>query len=542
MRWFLDLSTQVKLIWGFGALWILFAVVAWTGYANLDGISNSIQRLHDVDYTVALRLQRLRFLLDENRVELVQQLMIADKSKLAATTAGIADRDKVIADDWATIAQLQTAADFRTRLKEVQSLYEKYLQTRAREIELMASDPPAAQRLAVTVQNESFRAMSAILTELVVNSVDGVTKRLADYKTVVRDANLVFLAVGALSVLLSVLLIVLLQRLISRPLLELTRLAERVAGGDLAVTPDVGTRKDEVGVLTQAFGRMVGNLRVLTADIAESVDLLVSAANGILAGSAQVAASTAETAAAINETTTTVEEVRQAAQLSSEKARVVTDKAQLVVQIARDGEQAVDESAVAMGNIRQQMESIAQTIVHLSQQTQSIGGIIASVTDIADQSNLLAVNAAIEAARVGEAGKGFSVVAQEIRSLAEQSKQATAQVRTILNDIQTATNAAVLATEQGTRAVESGTAQAAQAGNSIRTLAEGSEEAVQSFLQIAASSQQQFVGLDQIEVAMRGLNQAGRETAASMKQAESEARGLDKLGRKLKEAVERFKQ
>ena len=542
MRWFLDLSTRVKLILGFGILWILFAVVAWTGYTSLDGISSSIQRLHDVDYTVALRLQRLRFLLDENRVAIVQQLMTADKTKLPETTASVGERDKTIADDWATIGQLQTDSDFQTRLKEVKSLYEKYLQTRAQEFELMDTNLAAAQRLATTTQNASFETMSAILTDLVVHSVDGVTKQLADYKTVVRDSITLFFAVGALSLLLSVLLITLLQRLISRPLLRLASLAERVAAGDLAVTPDTDARKDEVGTLTLAFGRMVGNLRVLTADIAESVDLLVSAANEILAGSAQVAASSAETAAAINETTTTVEEVRQAAQLSSEKARVVTDKTQLVVEIARDGEQAVDENAAAMGNIRQQMESIAQTIVHLSQQTLSIGGIIASVTDIADQSNLLAVNAAIEAARVGELGKGFGVVAQEIRTLAEQSKQATAQVRTILNDIQTATNAAVLATEQGTRAVESGVAQSAQAGNSIRMLAESSEETVQSFLQIAASSQQQLVGLDQIEVAMRGLNEAGRETAVSMKQAEASAQGLNDLGRKLKEAVERFKQ
>ena len=130
------------------------------------------------------------------------------------------------------------------------------------------------------------------------------------------------------------------------------------------------------------------------------------------------------------------------------------------------------ESIEVMNRIREQMESIAESIVRLSEQGQTIGEIIATVNDLAEQSNLLAVNAAIEAARAGEQGKGFAVVAQEVKSLAEQSKQATAQVRAILGDIQKATNSAVMATEQGSKAVEAGVAQSTQAGEAIRLLAE----------------------------------------------------------------------
>src|SRR4028119_1286641 len=107
-----------------------------------------------------------------------------------------------------------------------------------------------------------------------------------------------------------------------------------------------------------------------------------------------------------------------------------------------------------MQRIREQMEAIGESMMRLSEQSQAIGAIIATVDDLAQQSNLLAVNAAIEAAKAGEQGKGFAVVAQEVKSLADQSKQATTQVRTILNDIQKATGAAVMATEQGSKAVE----------------------------------------------------------------------------------------
>ena len=187
------------------------------------------------------------------------------------------------------------------------------------------------------------------------------------------------------------------------------------------------------------------------------------------------------------------------------------------------------------------MDSIALTVVRLSEQSQSIGGIIASVTDIADQSNLLAVNAAIEAARAGEQGKGFAVVAQEIKFLASQSKQATLQVRNILNDIQKVTSAAVMATEQGSKAVEAGLKQSVQAGEAIRILAESSNQAVQAATQIVVSSQEQVFGMDQISGAIQNIYQAGTNMSASMVQAEKSAKNLYELGQKLKAMIEKVK-
>jgi methyl-accepting chemotaxis protein len=163
------------------------------------------------------------------------------------------------------------------------------------------------------------------------------------------------------------------------------------------------------------------------------------------------------------------------------------------------------------------------------------------VDDLAAQSKLLAVNASIEAAKAGEEGKGFSVVAQEVKSLAEQSKQATAQVRGILNDIQKATSNAVLATEQGGRAVEAGVSQSARAGESIHALTENIAQAAQAATQIAATSQQQYVGVDQVALAMENIKAASTQTVVSTRQAESAAQQLHDLGQNLKLMVDRFK-
>jgi methyl-accepting chemotaxis protein len=369
-------------------------------------------------------------------------------------------------------------------------------------------------------------------------------------------------------------------RSISKPLKEITIAAERMAVGDLEVKISKLTRQDEVGVLSQTFSTMtdslrgmaevagkiaggdlrvrvqpqsdrdklgssfalmVENLQKMTTEIAEGINVLSSSANQISTSTSQLAAGAVETATAVSQATTTVEEVRQAAQVSSQKAKAVSENARNVAEISQSGTKSTEETIAGITRIRQQMEAIAESTVRLSEQTQTIGQIVASVEDLAAQSNLLAVNASIEAAKAGEQGRGFAVVAQEVRTLAEQSKQATGQVRTILTDIQKATSAAVMATEQGSKAVEAGVQQSGQAGQSIRSLADSVTEAAQVATQIAASSQQQLVGVDQVASAMENVKQASTQNADSAKQLEAAVHNLKDLGQKLRESVAHYR-
>ncbi|MFA6970794.1 MAG: methyl-accepting chemotaxis protein [Gallionella sp.] len=277
--------------------------------------------------------------------------------------------------------------------------------------------------------------------------------------------------------------------------------------------------------------------RTITRQLRESVDQLATSSAEILATTTQVAAGSAETATAVSQTTATVEEVKQTAQLANQKARNVSDSAQKVTQFSLGGRKSVEEAIAGMQRIHEQMGSIAESIVSLSEQSQSIGEIIATVNDLAEQSNLLAVNAAIEAAKAGEQGKGFAVVAQEIKSMAEQSKQATAQVRTILGDIQRATSAVVLSTEQGSKAVQAGVKQTTETGEAIRQLSDSVVEAAQAATQIAASSQQQMVGMDQVALAMESIKQASIQNVSGTKQAETAAKNLHELGQKLSDMI-----
>jgi methyl-accepting chemotaxis protein len=279
--------------------------------------------------------------------------------------------------------------------------------------------------------------------------------------------------------------------------------------------------------------------RAITRPLRESVTRIGSATAEILATTVQAASSAAETASTVSETSTTVEEVKQTAQLSAQKAKAVSDGAQRAAQVSQKGRSSVGGAVQGMNEIRERVEFVAESVVRLSEQSQSIGEIIAAVSDLADQSNLLAVNGAIEAAKAGEQGKGFAVVAQEVKSLAEQSKQATAQVRTILGEIQKATSASVLAAEQATKAVEAGVRLSTEAGEAIQALVETIAESAQAATQIAASSQQQLVGMEQVARAIENIRQATAQNATGTKQMEQAAQNLTHLGERLRGLIDK---
>ncbi|MDR3603170.1 MAG: methyl-accepting chemotaxis protein [Desulfomonilaceae bacterium] len=328
---------------------------------------------------------------------------------------------------------------------------------------------------------------------------------------------------------------------VSKPIRRMSDQASRISDGDLTIEVTIESRKDEIGQLTRSFHSMVENLRQQTREILDGVNILMSSSTEISATTSELAASASETSSAVSETTTTVEELKQTVNLSSEKAKSVSDRSQMTFQVAQGGKRATEETVSRMNLIKGQMESIGETVVRLSEQSLSIEEIIAAVKDLAEQSKLLAVNASIEAARAGEQGKGFAVVAQEIKSLADQSKQATDQVRTILEDIRASISAVVMATEQGNKAVDAGSKQSREAGTAIDEVTKSVHEAAQALTVVVASSEQQSVGVEQVSSAMDSIDQAMRQNVEGTRQLETAARNLEQLGQRLKDFVNRFK-
>ena len=274
------------------------------------------------------------------------------------------------------------------------------------------------------------------------------------------------------------------------------------------------------------------NERLLDA-MSDSAQRLATASAEILATTSEQASSAQEQAAAVTETAATADELAQTATQVAERAKSVGEAARQTAEIGEQGRRAVETSVAAMSRLREQVETTAGGILSLAERAQAIGEIIATVNDIAEQTNLLALNAAIEASRAGEHGKGFAVVASEVKELANQSKQATLQVRQILGEIQKATNASVLSTEGVTKGVLSANDVIGEAGRTIEALAATLGETVRAASQIAASAGQQAAGVSQITLAMRNIDQATRQTLAATQQSERAARDLSELSGRL---------
>lgn len=333
---------------------------------------------------------------------------------------------------------------------------------------------------------------------------------------------------------------------ISSRIRMLAESADRIAGGDLSHR--TATRgRDEVAALAESFTSMTGQLsstidserqrrvkiEALLANIRTAVTQLTSTSAEILASTTQQASGAQEQAAAVSQTVTTVDEVTQTAEQAAQRAKNLGEAVHRTQEIGKTGRRVVDESIVALTTVQGQIEATAENILGLAERAQAISEIIAAVNDIAEQTNLLALNAAIEASRAGEHGKGFTVVANEVKVLADQSKKATGEVRQILGEIQKATNTAVLSTEEVTKGVTSAAKVAGQAGETIKTLADALAEAAQVAAQIVGSAGQQATGMAQIHQAMKNVDLVAKQNLAAMKQNEQAAQNLNAVGSQL---------
>ncbi|PDW02840.1 methyl-accepting chemotaxis protein [Candidatus Viridilinea mediisalina] len=321
---------------------------------------------------------------------------------------------------------------------------------------------------------------------------------------------------------------------------EYQSFVQAVAQGNLAQRLNVRTN-GSLGQLGHGLNEMVESLTMLTGQLRRAAADIASAASEILAATTQQAASATEQVSAVTQTSATVEQVKQITRYSDEQATRVAEDGQAALKLAREGTTTVEESIQGMNQVRDCVESIAQTIMALAEQTQAIGTITTSVSEIADQSNLLALNAAIEAARAGEQGKSFAVVAQNVRALAERSKAATVQVRDILNEIQKASNAAVMVTEEGTRRVEQGSGMITRAGDLIHRIAAEVETGTQTNVQMASGARQAVSGLEQVVQAITSIQQATQQTLSSTRQAERAAQDLSNLAKMLQETVAAYR-
>ncbi len=373
-------------------------------------------------------------------------------------------------------------------------------------------------------------------------SLSTVADMLADRTDKISNQISLMTSIVNIFILCLTLVILAMARSVSNRVLFLQESAAKISSGDLTSrVPVMGN--DELTTLAESFNNMAEQIEVKIASerdarfklenlikaLQETASLVAEASSGILEATTKQANAMAEESSAVSETSVTVGELKQVTALSTKKAEEVAHLALTSEKVTLRGREAVERTISGMQSIRKEVQAIASDMQHLSEQTQAVGEIISTVQELAEQSNMLAVNAAIEAARAGEHGYGFSVVASEVRSLAEQSRQATVQIRSILGEIQKAVTAALNNTATGTRAVETGVELVNQAGDVIRTLAETISLSSNSAGQIRTSSEQQSAGVEQIAQAIAAIQVASKQTLESTHQTEEQAKNMKNM-------------
>jgi methyl-accepting chemotaxis protein len=314
--------------------------------------------------------------------------------------------------------------------------------------------------------------------------------------------------------------------------------AERIAANDLTVTVEAKSEKD---VLGNAFKTMTANLTTMIRQLTDNSTQLVSAATEIASTSEQMARGSQEQTGQTSQVSSAVEEMTATIVESSKNAGEAAGQAKEAANAARAGNQVVTQTIEGMNRIAQVVQESAKTVQELAKSSDKIGEIIGVIDDIADQTNLLALNAAIEAARAGEQGRGFAVVADEVRKLAERTGKATKEITDMIKGIQNDTKGAVAGMEQGINEVQQGRELADKAGESLTAIATYSQKVMDMIQQIATAAEEQSAASEQIARSVEGIARVTKENAAGVEQSAAAAEELNRQAEGMRGMVAQFR-
>jgi len=329
------------------------------------------------------------------------------------------------------------------------------------------------------------------------------------------------------------------QESLQRSITDLLNTINQVARGDLTIRGKVtndalGNVVDSVNFMLDNFTKVLERVRKAAIDVSTSANQILDAADDMTAGATQQDQEITNTSSAVEELTVSMKQVSNNAEASAEAARRALDAAE-------QGNRAVSDTLEGMQRIRASVQATAKKIKSLGDRSLEISEIINVINDITEQTNLLALNAAIEAARAGEAGRGFAVVADEVRKLAEHSRSATKDIAALIKAIQAETNEAVVVMEEGTREVEVGAGLADQAGKALEAISSVVRQSAELVQEISLASKQQVRGTEGVANAMQIISGITRQTTQGARSTASTVGNMVKLSEQLNEALAQFR-
>lgn len=544
MGFLTNMKTRSKLLSSFVFMALIVAVLGIVSIRGMGDLSGDVQTLYDDRLVPAVDLGKMDSHLSNIRIGALRIMNETDTMKQQEILNGAADDEKNIDKLIDKYGATYLVPEEKKVFEELKPAWKTYNESRLRTYNLaMQGKLEESKQNATTDAGPKFKIVDEKLNRLIdIQGEIGLElKKQADndYNTLRATA----ITATVVAIIAAIGLGLILANIIAKPLMHGVSLAEAIAAGDMTHKVDASAlqREDEIGQLMKSLDKMTGNLTLVINNITQASNQIASAAEELSSTSEQMSrgmqqqtTQSSQIASAMEEMSATVLEVAKNSQSAASSANEASTTAQ-------KGGEVVSKTVEGMQKIAATVRESARTIGELGKSSDQIGEIVAVIDDIADQTNLLALNAAIEAARAGEQGRGFAVVADEVRKLAERTTKATKEIAQMIKSIQKETVGAVAAMEAGTKEVSEGVNLASQAGESLTLIVDAVHKVNDMIRQIATASEQQSTAAEQISKGIEEIASVTKETAAGSNQTAAASHELSRQATELQGMVGQFK-
>lgn len=560
------MTVRKKLIGGFLVILLLLAAIMGIGYYQINSLNNSYSDILDN------RVQK---------VNLVKNLQEYSQKQSSDIRGYLLTGQKLYLDEYAASGKEYEETDSQLK-KLLTSDEEKKLMNQVRSVQMEFSK--LVQELIKWKNEESevqyislLKTKGTVISDSFYDTTYAIVKHEEDLLNKERKLNterieslkLQFLVLSIIAFGLGLGIAFIISQQISNPVIKAAKILERVADGDLTISEIKVKNRDEIGTLVNALNKMIRDLRNVVSQVYDSSVQVASSSEQLTASAQQSAASaehivqlvqenasgTNEQMTQFSEVTNSIQEMALGIEQIAKNSEDMLRSSEEAASLTKHGSGSVANVVNQMKEINHSVEKTTSIIRTLGERSHEIRNITELITNIADQTNLLALNAAIEAARAGEHGKGFAVVADEVRKLAEQSKLSADKITSMIGIIQASTAQAVEAMEEGNYKVSEGLSFTDDANKafgqielSIQEVSEKVEHVSSSVEELHALSDQMNITIDhvkkiaeQIVVASQESSSASEEQLATIEEVSSSAQSLSTLAEELQAVVSRFK-
>jgi methyl-accepting chemotaxis protein len=531
------LSLKMKLGLGFGVILVIMTAVGGIGFYStfrLATVTDNIQ-VNDKKMLLSETMETAI----ERQTTGVRGFLLAGKEDLLKHDQEGQQEFKQSADQ---LEKLLVTDEGKKVFAEMSRSFGEWRGFANREIELRrAGKNKEAEAMAFSAETTQLRNnLRTSVAELQESTAKVLAEANAQGDSIESSTRTMILAFAICGSMLGILIAFFIVRSITGGMARMVALIQHIAGNNLAVDDMQVVSEDEIGKAGIALNKMKNSLREMIQSIASTAEHVASASEEISSSATQQAQGsetqkdqTSQVATAMQEMSSTVLQVSDNSNKAAEAARKAADT-------AKHGGSIVEETLTKMRRIAESVGGTAKKMEELGKSSDQIGRIIGVIDDIADQTNLLALNAAIEAARAGEQGRGFAVVADEVRKLAERTTTATKEIAQMIKNIQDETKVAVTAMEAGTKQVEEGVTSTATAGDSLRQIIDMSNQVGEMITHIATAATEQSSATEQVNNNMDQIAQLVKESAVGAQQSAKACQDLSGLALDLQKMVGSF--